>query len=1110
MTTPGPTQKPYLRYPTLHGDTIAFAAEDDVWLAPLEGGRAWRVTADNSPVADVRFSPDGAHLAYLGRRDGAGDVYVVPTGGGQSRRITWWGDELATVAGWAGEDRVVGVSAVGEPFRSRSWARAVPLDGGPAERLPYGPVTGVAHGPDGGVVLSTGNGGRRRDYAWWKRYRGGTASRLWIDRDGSGRFERLCAGLDGQLVAPMWVGDRIAFLSDHEGVGNVYSCLPDGTDLRRHTDQADFYARQATTDGSRIVFVVAGDIWLLEDLAADSKARQVDVLTGGPAVGRTPAPISAARYLGDVAVDQTGRASAVEVRGTVHWLTHRDGPVRTITAEAGVRARSPRLLHTFDESGQPAEPRVVWVSDATGEDALVVADADGAQRTLAAGRLGRVLELAGAPDGSAVAVATDDGRLLLVDAASGEDRLLARTDNDAVRDLAFSPDSAWLAWTHPGPMPLAQIKLARLNDGEVLDATPLRFTDTEPVFTPDGKYLAFLSRRTFDPVYDEFVFDLSFPASTRPHLIPLARVTPSPFDPRREGRPGAPAQAVSAAAAAADPTHNGQPGGAAPQVTIDVDGLAERVVPVPVQAGRYSSLRATADGLVWLHEPLRGETGDDQARPGGEPPRPTLERIDFGHGRLTVLSENVDGVEVSGDGKRLVIRDGESLRVVPSDRPVKPDEEDPDARVEVDLGRVRVVVDPPAEWRQMYDENGRLMRDAFWVPDMAGVDWEGVLDRYRPLLDRIASRDDLSDLIWEVIGELGTSHAYEIPPPRPVEASRRLGRLGADVERVGGADQAGADHADVRWRIARVLPGESSSGQGRSPLRAPGVEVNEGDVLIAVNGQPVDPVTGPGPLLVGTAGVPVELLVEPADGGERRHVVVVPLEDEMPLRYHAWVADRRAAVHQATDGRVGYLHVPDMVATGWAQLHRDLRTEMRRDGLVVDVRDNRGGHTSQLVVEKLARKVIGWGVGRGFEPETYPIDARRGPMVCLTDENAGSDGDIVTAAVKDLGLGPVIGMRTWGGVIGIDMRYTLVDGTSVTQPRYAFWFDSVGWGVENHGVDPDIEVPLPPQDWAAGRDPQLDKALEVVQQALAEQSVATPPSTDSRPSRVPPPLPPRP
>ncbi|MBA2390030.1 MAG: PDZ domain-containing protein, partial [Geodermatophilaceae bacterium] len=419
--------------------------------------------------------------------------------------------------------------------------------------------------------------------------------------------------------------------------------------------------------------------------------------------------------------------------------------------------------------------------------------------------------------------------------------------------------------------------------------------------------------------------------------------------------------------------------------------------------------------------------------------------------------------------------------------------------VVVDLDRIRVEIDPMAEWQQMYAEAGRLMRDHFWIADMGGVDWDAVLERYRPVLARLGTRDDLSELLWEVQGELGASHAYETPPERAMEKSRRLGLLGADL----------AADPDGVWRVSRVVPGESSAPAARSPLSAPGVGVQTGDAIVAVGGRPVDPVTGPTALLVGAAELPVELTIAPADATDRRHVVVVPLATEMPLRYQDWVAGRRAAVHAASGGRAGYLHIPDMVANGWAQLHRDIRVELGRDCVVVDVRDNNGGHVSSLVLEKLARTVQGWATVRHMRPIAYPEDAPRGPLVAITNEQAGSDGDIVTAMIRQLGLGPVLGTRTWGGVIGIDGRYSLVDGTQVTQPRYSFWFADAGWGVENYGVEPDIEVLFPPQAWAAGTDPQLEAAVELVLERLAATPAATPPDTSGRPDRAAPVLPPR-
>ncbi|MGH3495429.1 MAG: S41 family peptidase, partial [Sciscionella sp.] len=491
-----------------------------------------------------------------------------------------------------------------------------------------------------------------------------------------------------------------------------------------------------------------------------------------------------------------------------------------------------------------------------------------------------------------------------------------------------------------------------------------------------------------------------------------------------------------------------------PRTRVDVDGLDQRLVAMPVPAGRYSSLQAVAGGIVWLHEPLQGETGDDRARVTDEAARPSLEHLSLATGVVTTLAEPVDAVYASGDGKRLVVRDKGALRVVPADhkaesaagQPASPDV------AEVDLDRVRVHVEPVVEWRQMYDEAWRLMRDHFWRADMGGVDWSRAHDRYAALIGRIGSRDDLVDLIWEMHGELGSSHAYCAAPAAPPDPARQQGLLGADLELV-----------DGRWVLRRIVLGEASDPRARSPLTAPGVAVREGDVVVAVDGHPVSETISPAALLVGAAGKPVELTVAPRGGVATRHVAVVPLANELPLRYQDWVRDRRQYVHARTEGRVGYVHVPDMSFVGWAQLHRDLATEVGRDGLVVDIRGNGGGFISQLVVEKLMRTIIGWDCPRGYRPASYPQNARRGPMVAVTDMYAGSDGDIVTAAIRSYGLGPVIGTRTWGGVIGIDGRYRLVDGTTVTQPRYPFWFEKFGWGVENHGVDPDIEVVTRPQ-----------------------------------------------
>ncbi|MGW3910127.1 S41 family peptidase [Streptomyces sp. NPDC005070] len=1058
----------YIRFPHLHGELVVFTAEDDIWAAPVDGGgRAWRVSADNVPVSHPRISPDGTTVAWTSTRDGAPEVHAASLDGGPAKRLTYWGSAKTQVRGWTPDGQVLALSTQGQASLRRTWARSVPLDGGPAATLPYGPVGDVAHGENGVVLLSAPMG---REAAWWKRYRGGTAGKLWIDRDGDGAFVRLHEDIDGNIEYPFWAGERIAFLSDHEGVGALYSSLADGSGLSRHTPLDSFYARHAATDGTRVVYASGGELWLLDGLDG-AEPRRLDLRLGGQRVDQQPHPVSASRWFSAAAPDHTGRGSAVSVRGAVHWVTHRSGPARALAAEPGVRARLPRAFRA------EGEEHVVWVTDAEGDDALEFAPATGVApgatpRRLAAGALGRVLGLAMAPDGSRAAVASHDGRVLLVERESGEVREVDRGEDGEVSGLVFSPDSAWLAWSHPGPRPLRQLKLANTTDLSVTEATPLRFRDYAPAFTLDGKHLAFLSARAFDPVYDEHVFDLAFVGGSRPYLITLAATTPSPFGPQRHGRP------FEAPDKDETPDSEG-----APSTRIDLDGLADRIVPFPVEAARYSMLRAAKDGLLWLRHPVRGVLGASRAAPDDPDPKSELERYDLAQQRIEHLAADADHFTVTGDGKRVLLWTDGKLKVVPSDRRASNDDES-DTNITVDLSRVRQTVDPAAEWRQMYDETGRLMRDNFWRPDLGGVDWDGVLDRYRPVLERVATHDDLVDLLWEVQGELGTSHAYVTPRGGWSGGDRAQGLLGADISR----------HEDGSWRIDRILPSETSDPEARAPLAAPGVAVRAGDAIVAVGGRPVDPVAGPAPLLVGTAGKPVELTVSPSGGGDPRHAVVVPLADEEPLRYHAWVADRRAYVHERSGGRLGYLHVPDMVGAGWAQLHRDLRVEVAREGLVVDVRENRGGHTSQLVVEKLARRIVGWDLPRGLRPYSYPEDAPRGPVVAVANEFSGSDGDIVNAAIKALGIGPVVGTRTWGGVIGIDSRYRLVDGTSVTQPKYAFWMEGYEWNVENHGVDPDVEVVQAPQDHAAGRDTQLDEAVRLALAALEETPAKTAPT----------------
>ncbi|MFD7968179.1 S41 family peptidase [Streptomyces clavifer] len=1153
----------YLRFPHLHEDLLCFAAEDDLWVAPLaeagqRPGRAWRVTVDRTRVSHPRFSPDGSRIAYTTWRTLDPEIHLAPVDGGPARRLTYWGSTDTRVCGWSPDpgdsSQILAVSSHGQPFSYFSWAYNVPTDGSPGGKLPWGPVSGIAVADIDGerrTLLLTGT--PPHEPSAWKRYRGGATGRLWL------HGERLLPDIGGHLEAPMFVGRRIAFLSDHEGVGNLYSCLMDGGDLRRHTDHDAFYARHASSDGSRVVYQCAGDLWLVDDLESpDAVPRKLEVRLGGPRTGRRTYQVPAASHVDSLSVDETGRASAVSVRGSLYWLTHRDGPARTITDTPGVRVRLPEMLGS---SG-----KVAYVTDADGDDAIEIAylpraSGDREPRRLATGQLGRVHEIVSDPEGERLAVASNDGRLLLLDTTDEETAGLAgltaltdtpdpagaaeptdapdpagaaeptdapdpagagapvgapdvagaatgpapaapapdvvteliRSLNGPVRDLAFSPDGAWLTWSHPGiGRSLRQIKLARITGPDapaIVDVTNGRFEDENPVFTGDGRYLAFLSWRGFDPVYDVHTGDLSFPLGCRPYLVPLSSATPSPFALLPDGRP---------AAGGLDPVDIPEGTVEGTTVTVEFEGLESRVTPFPVSASKYSALQpVSGGGLVWLRWPISGALGETFANPADMSGRPTLEHFNIAKARRTELVDHLDWFAVSGDRTRLVVMDDGELRAVPSNEPG-----DNDSTVYLDLRRILHDVDPAAEWRQAYGEAGRIIRSYFWEPDMCGIDWDAVLDQYRPLVERVASPDEFADLLREVVGELGTSHAYVSPARRnegPPHYQRAIGLLGANLV-----------CRDGDWTVRRILPGDSSDSKARSPLAGTGIR--EGAVLTHVDGRPVDPVTGPYPLLTAAGGTTVELTFRPAGGecgGRSRRIAIVPLVDERPLRYQDWVAKRREVVRDLSGGRCGYLHIPDMGGSGWAQFNRDLRLEVSRPALIVDVRGNAGGHISELVVEKLTRTILGWDLTRNAQPVSYASNAPRGPVVALADEATSSDGDMITAAFRLLKLGPVVGQRTWGGVVGMTGRHRLGDGTVITVPMNAAWFDTYGWSVENHGVEPDVEALRTPLDWAEGRHAVLDDAVRVALALLADHPAATPPTYATAPVLRRPPLPPR-
>ncbi|NUR83435.1 MAG: peptidase, partial [Nonomuraea sp.] len=639
--------------------------------------------------------------------------------------------------------------------------------------------------------------------------------------------------------------------------------------------------------------------------------------------------------------------------------------------------------------------------------------------------------------------------LHLLDLATGTATLVEHNPHGPPEDPAWSPDGNWLAYASPLNAQTTAIKLHHPDTGGTVTATEPVLKDSMPAFDPQGRYLYFIGQRVFSPVYDQLQFDLGFPLGTRPYAIALRADAPNPFVPEQRPLNGK------------DEEDEEQE-----EVRVDLDGLVRRVTAFPLPEGRYERVAGLKGKALLLTSPLEGED--------------TLHLYDFAKGRNETFADGVTGFELGRDHKTLLYRAGSRLRVVKAGE-VPEHDDDPPGRESgwIDLSRIKVSVAPESEWRQMFREAWRLQRENFWTEDMAGVDWPAVYHRYEPLVDRVTTRGEFSDLLWELHGELATSHAYESGGEYRPGPDYSQGKLGVDW-----------DFRDGVYHIRAIVTGDPWDPAATSPLNRLGLDVRPGDAVLAINGAPIGTAATPNERLVNQAGEEVELTLRRGD--EVFTVTVRALADEQPARYRDWVNLNRAQCHQRSGGRVGYLHVPDMGTEGFGEFHRGFLAEYDRHALIVDVRFNGGGHVSALLLEKLGRRRLGYDYPRWGDPEPYPPESPRGPLVAITNEWAGSDGDIFSHTFKLLRLGPLVGKRTWGGVIGIWPRHRLADGTVTTQPEFSFAFDDVGWQVENYGTDPDIEVDITPQDYARGVDTQLERAIDVALGLLAEHPPHTP------------------
>jgi tricorn protease len=1142
----------YFRFPTVKGDRVVFVSEDDLWEVPLSGGVARRLTSGQGDCVAPALSPDGEQLAFTSSEEGTPSVYVMPARGGQPVRLTFEG-AACTVVGWSQDGAsILYSSAAHEPFSRRQGLWRVPAAGGEPQRLPVGEGVWWTEQPGGpGRAL----GRHRTDLARWKRYRGGLAGVIWIDATGKNDWRLLLAGqgISNGQCRPLWIGERVWFTSDHEGHGNLYSCAPDGAGLVRHTDHEGFYVRFASTDGRTIVYTVGGALWALD--LASGQAAEIPVVYHSPRAQLQRKFVPGTLCWEDVALHPQGHSMAVIARGRAYNFGLWEGAVRQSGQEQGVRYRLPRYLKdgermvvVSDEGGEerlelhwldgsaPPQPialtgaelgRAVDVALSPTAEVLAIANhrhellvvdlVSGAATVVDRSPEDRVRGIAWSPDGRwlAYGLATS-AHTSVIRIADAQERWLVRDVTEgcfADDSPCFDPKGRYLyfvSFRHFDPVYGGMFFELSFPRGQRVCMITLTADEASPlVATPraldgDGE--------------DEDEEDKEDKEDKKEEDAQAAEeeVSAQEAEEEEEGDEdeqdtivgeddegglevnGEPAKGLEVASGDKETPARGKDKKPKP-VRIDFEGITARIIALPLGEGRYERLGATGERLFALQMPIIGALHEDKegaAALGGR-----LIAWSLKTRKAKTFSAGVQDFFIGPDGKTMVMIAGEDgVRVVSASVPSLQDEDEDTEEDElysresgwIDLGRISVEVDVRAEWRQMLREIWRLMRDQFWRADMSQVDWEEVWRRYSPLVERIGTRGEFSDVVWTMQGELGTSHAYEYGGDYRQGPSYSVGSLGAEVRWDADWVNPRVGKATGGYRIERILRGDGWDPEAGGPLVRPGLNIKPGAVLVAINGKPLTEKVSVQQRLVNEARREVELTLFDEGATAPRAVTVKTLEYDGEVRYREWVEERRALVHKRTGGRVGYLHVPDMGPLGYAEFHRGLMAELGREGLVVDVRYNGGGHVSQLLLEKLARRPIGYDIRRWGTPLTYPAEAPRGPIVALTNEYAGSDGDIFSHSFKLMGLGPLIGKRTWGGVIGIWPRHGLVDGSITTQPEFGFWFEDVGFAVENYGTEPDIEVELPPDADGRGEDPQLEVAIETALKLLQERAPKLP------------------
>jgi len=1094
-----------MRFPDIYKDKVAFMYGGDLWLSSTSGGIARRITSHPGRELFPKFSPDGKWIAFTGQYDGNFNVYVMPAEGGQPKQLTFYqggaqplSDRMGIhneVVTWTPDSkRIVFLS---RRDAQNGWIKrefSVSIDGGLPQPLPMDQGGLASYSPDGTKLAYNMI---FRNFRTWKRYRGGLAQSITVyDLKNNTSFDLPHTQYTDTF--PMWHENTIYFSSDR-GEGhhfNLYSYDLSSKHVEQITHFTDWDVLWPSLGPDSIIFENAGYLYTY-----DFQSKQPKKLSIALPADRTQVMKhwdSVSKLVTDFDIAPDGKRAVFAARGDVFTVPAKEGSIRNLTRTPGIREKK--------VSWSPDGRWIAYISDRSGEDEIYVAPQDGMgkEQQVTSGYKGFKFAPAWSPDSKKIAWADKDLNLWWTDVADKKQIKVDHALYGEITNYSWSPDSKWLAYDKNGENTFSVVYLYSLADNKATAVTSSMSNSYNPTFDPAGKYIYYLSDRDFNEVIGNIDFEFSNPKTTRVYVTTLAKDEPSPFsaqsdetdvnnaEPRptfaeenaaTDSKPNASKkdEAKSSTADAdkdsgkekdKDKSKKEKP----VEVKVDLDGIQNRVVALPTDPAVVRTLAAAKGFVYYSTAPVGGVSGPIPGESSG------VHVYDLKDRKEKTLIENVTKFALSFDGSKLLYEDegggpraAHTYGIIDAKPGGEPKKVGDGA---VSLNGMRAEIDPPKEWRQIFNEVWRQERDYFFEASMNGVDWEKMKEKYSQLLSAVADRYSLTYVLGEMIGELSNSHTYvgggDFPDLHPIN----VGLLGVDYE---------LDSASGRYRIKKIYPGENWDAAVRSPLTEPGINVKEGDYLLAVNGRELRAPQDPYELFENTANENVTLTInsKPGDDGSR-NIQVKPINDEFQLRELSMIETTRKKVDAATGGKVGYVYLPDMGGPGLDEFVKQYFPQIRKQGMIIDVRYNGGGFVDELIFSRLRRILASMDSARNWQSATVPPNVFVGSMVCLTNHYAASDGDIFSYAFKFYKLGPLIGERTWGGVRGIRGNIQLMDGGYITRPEFARYDMNSKWLVENHGVEPDIVVENRPEDVVAGKDPQLERAIQEVTKAMQQ------------------------